>query len=95
MMATMRSSGFCRAEKKERCCGVVGVDPFETVPVELDLMERGLGSVEMIEIADEALDGTVRIVLEKVPIETVSFAPFVALGELLAMKRSFCLDARY
>ncbi len=76
---------FATAEEgKNAVVGVVGVDPFETVPVKFNLMESGLGSIEMIEIADEALDAAVGIVLEKVPIETVSFAPFVALGELLA-----------
>ena len=43
----------------------------------------------MIEIGDQVLDAAVGIVLEEVPIEAASFAPFVALGELLAHKEKF------
>src|SRR5213079_2455608 len=43
-------------EGKNTVVGVVGVNPFETVPVKLDLMEGGFGGIEMIEIADEPLD---------------------------------------
>ncbi len=86
---------FATAEEgKNAVVGVVGVDPFETVPVELDLMERGLGSIEMIEIADEALDAAVGIVLEEMPIEAVSFAPFVALGKLLAHEEELLAGMR-
>ena len=76
---------FSAADKGENTVvRVVGVNPFETVPVKLNLMESRFGSVEPVEIADEALDATVGIVLKKMPIEAVSFAPFVALGEFLA-----------
>src|SRR5882762_8617465 len=63
---------------------VVGVDPFETVPVMIDLMEGGFSGVKMIEIGDEFLDAAVGLPLEQVPVEAAGFAPFVALGELLA-----------
>src|SRR5258707_15682276 len=76
-------------ERKNTVVGVVGVDPFETVPVKLDLMEGGFGGVKMVEIGDEALDAAVGIVLEQVPIKAVSFTPFVALGEFLAHKEQF------
>ena len=82
--------GFAPADEgKDAVVGVVGVDPFETVPIELDLMESRLGDVEMVEIGDEALDAAVGIVLEEVPVEAASFAPFVALGEFLAHKEEF------
>jgi hypothetical protein len=82
--------GFAAAEEgKNAVVGVVGVNPFETVPVKFDLVESRLGGVKTIEIADEALDAAMGIVLEKVPIEAVSFTPFVALGELLAHEEEF------
>src|SRR5438132_12688728 len=56
-------------EGKNAVVGVVGIDPFESVPIELDLMEGGLDGVEMVEIGDEALDAAVRIVLEEMPVE--------------------------
>src|SRR5712692_1518980 len=59
------------------------------MPIELHLMERGLGRVKTIEITNKALDAAVGIVLEEVPVEAASFAPFVALGEFLAHKEEF------
>src|SRR5260370_37007083 len=47
-------------------------------------MEGQFGGVKMVEIGDEALDAAVGIVLQQVPVEAMGFAPFVALGELLA-----------
>jgi len=76
-------------ERKNAVVGVVGVNPFETMPIEIDLMESGFGGVKMVEIGDEMLDAAVGIVLEQVPIQAVSFAPFVALGELLTHKEEF------
>ena len=69
---------------KNAVVGIVGVNPFETVPVEFHLMKRRLGSIEMIEIRDELLDAAVGLVLKQMPVETTGFAPFVALGEFLA-----------
>src|SRR5947207_2683051 len=45
-------------ERKDAVVRVVGVNPFETVPVKLDLMEGRFGGIEMIEIADAALDAS-------------------------------------
>jgi hypothetical protein len=40
---------FAATEKAEDAIvGVVGVNPFETVPVKINLMKRGFGSVEVI-----------------------------------------------
>src|SRR5256886_14732415 len=76
-------------EGKNTVVGVVGVNPFETVPVKLDLMEGGFGGIEMIEIADEALDAAMGIVLKEMPVKTAGFAPFATLGEFLAHKEKF------
>src|SRR5437879_2778316 len=76
-------------EGKNTVVGVVGVNPFETVPVKLDLMEGGFGGIEMIEIADEALDAAMGLVLEEMPVKTAGFAPFATLGEFLAHKEKF------
>src|SRR5216683_2534448 len=81
---------FATAEEgKNTVVSVVGVNPFETVPVKLDLMEGGFGGIKMVEIGDEALDAAVGIVLQQVPIDAAGFAPFVALGELLAHEEKF------
>ncbi len=74
-------------EGKDTVVGVVGVDPFKTVPVKFDLMEGRFGGVQMIEIGNEALDAAVGIVLEEMPVEAASFAPFAALGQLLAHEK--------
>ncbi len=52
-------------------------------------MEGGLGGIEMIEVGDQLLDAAMGIVLEQVPVQAVSFGPFVALGELLAHEEEF------
>jgi len=48
MMTTDEVAGFLprRMKGKHTVVGVVGVNPFETVPVKLDLMESGLGGVD-------------------------------------------------
>jgi hypothetical protein len=76
-------------ERENAVVGVVGVDPLETVPIEIDLMERGFGGVKFVEVADELLDATVGIVLEQVPIQAVGFGPFMTLGELLPHEEEF------
>src|SRR5207249_8128282 len=70
-------------EGKNTVVGVVGVKPFETVPVKFDLMEGGFGGIEMIEIADEALDAAMGIVLKEMSVDAAGFGPFATLGEFL------------
>src|SRR5438876_2454111 len=76
-------------EGKNTVVGVVGVDPFETVPIKLDLMEGGFGGVKAVEIADKALDAAMGLVLEEMPVKTAGFAPFATLGEFLAHEEKF------
>ncbi len=76
-------------ERENAVVGVVGVNPFETVPVKIDLMKSGFGGVEFVEIGDKALDAAMGIPLEQMPVETAGFAPFVALGDFLAHKEEF------
>ena len=81
---------FAAANKGENTVvRIVGVNPFETVPVKFDLMEGGLGGIEMIEVGDELLDAAMGIVLKQVPVQAVRFGPFAALGELLAHEEEF------
>src|SRR6266404_3212914 len=68
---------------------VIGVNPLEAMPVKFDLMEGGLGGIEMIEVSDELLDAAMRVVPEQVPIQAVRFGPFVALGEFLPHEEEF------
>src|SRR5437764_295286 len=76
-------------EGKNTVVGVVGVDPFETVPIKLDLMEGGFGGVKAVEIADEPLDAAMGIVLEEMPVDAADFAPFITLGEFLPHEEKF------
>jgi len=81
---------FAAADKgQDAVVGVVGVNPFETVPIKLDLMEGGFGGVKTIEIADQVLDAAMGIVLEEMPVKTAGFAPFITLGEFLAHEEKF------
>jgi hypothetical protein len=73
---------------------IVGVNPFETVPIKFDLMEGGLGGIEMIEVNDELLDAAMGIVLEQVPVQAVRFGPFAALGEFLAHEEELLAGMR-
>lgn len=81
-------------EGKNAVVRIVGVNPFETVPIKFDLMEGGLGSIEMIEVDDELLDAAMGVVLEQVPIQAVCFGPFATLGELLAHEEEFLAGMR-
>jgi hypothetical protein len=74
-------------ERKNAVVSVVGVNPFETMPVEIDLMKGGLSGIEMIEIGDQAMDATMRIMLKQMPVEAASFAPFISLRELLTHEK--------
>lgn len=86
---------FAATNKRENAViGVVGVDPFEAVPVEVDFMKRRFGGVKMIEIADEMLDAAMRFPLKQMPIEAASFAPLVALREFLAHEEKFLAGMR-
>src|SRR3989454_12740155 len=76
-------------EHENAVVGVVGVNPFETVPVKIDLMKSRFRGVEFVEIGDKALDAAMGIPLEQVPVEAAGFAPFVALGDFLAHKEKF------
>src|SRR5207302_4279835 len=76
-------------EGKNTVVGVVSVNPFENVPVKLDLMEGGLGGVKAVEIADEALDAAMGIVLEEMPVDAAGFGPFATLGEFLPHEEKF------
>ena len=76
-------------ESEDAVVGVIGVNPFETVPVEIDLMKGRLDGVKTVEIVDEMLDTTMGIVFEEMPVEAARFAPFVTLGELLAHEQEF------
>src|SRR6266850_6901598 len=81
---------FSTADERENAIvRIVGVNPIETMPVKFDLMESGLGGIEMIEVGDELLDAAMGVVPEQVPIQAVRFGPFAALGEFLAHEEEF------
>src|SRR5690349_373922 len=69
--------------------GVVGVNPLETLPIEIDLMQSGLRREQFVQVADQALHAMMRIMLQKVPIKTARFAPLTALRQLLAHEQKF------
>jgi len=68
---------------KHAVIGVVGVNPFETVPLKIDFMEGWFGGVKMIQIADELLNPAMRIPSEQIPVEAAGFAPFMPLRKFL------------
>ena len=51
-------------ETQDAIVGVICVNPFETVPVEIDLIKRGFGNVKLVEIDDEPLNTPVLIPLQ-------------------------------
>ncbi len=76
---------FSAAEEgKNAVVGIVGVDPFETMPVKIDFMKGGFRRIEVVQVGDELLNAAVRIPLERVPIEAASFAPLLTLSDFLA-----------
>ena len=81
---------FAAADEGENAVvRIVGVNPFETVPVKFDLMEGGLGGIEMIEVGDEFLNATMGVVPERIPVQAVRFGPFAALGKFLTHEEEF------
>lgn len=81
-------------ESKDAVVRVVGVDPFETVPIEIDLMQSGFGRVEMVQVTEEKLNAAMRGELKDVPFEAMGFGPFRALGELLAHEEKLFAGVR-
>ena len=86
---------FSAADEGENAVvGIIGVNPFESVPVKFDLMERGFGGVKVIEVGDELLDTAMGVVPQQVPVQAVRFGPFVALGEFLTHEEEFLAGVR-
>ena len=80
------SSGFLprRMNEKTLLSESLAVDPFEALPVEIDLMQRRLRGEQLVQVARPDVARRVRFVLEQVPIQAARFAPFLPLSELLA-----------
>jgi len=76
-------------ERENAVVGVIGVEPFEPVPVEIDLMERGLGGVEPVKVRDKTKDAPVGVMLQEMPIHAASFTPFLTLGKFLTHEKEF------
>ena len=53
------------------------------VPIEIDLMQRGLGGVELVEVGDELLQAAMGVILQQMPVEAACFAEFLALAKFL------------
>jgi hypothetical protein len=57
--------GFAFAqERQDAVVGVVAVNPFEALPLEIDFVESGFGGQNAIEVGDQFLDAAVRIPLQ-------------------------------
>src|SRR5690606_1167187 len=65
---------------------VVEIDPFEAAPFEVDLMERGRLAIHTVQVAHEAIDASVPIDLEEMPIDALVAIPFASLSELSALE---------
>ena len=76
-------------EGENAVVGVVGVQPLETLPNKINLMQSGLGGEKLIQVANEVLDAAMRIVLEQVPIELVASLHSLRWASSWPMKRSF------
>lgn len=74
-------------EGENAVVGVIGVQPFESTPVEFDFMQCRLGSVEPIEVRDETLNAPMGVMLQEMPIQAASFAPFITLGKFLTHEK--------
>src|SRR5690242_1992674 len=74
--------------------GVAAVDPLETVRVEVELVERGLGRVDTIEIGNPAHQPRMLAILEHPPLETFLMLPFAALAELAAHEKELLARVR-
>src|SRR4051812_12884929 len=64
--------------------GIIGDDPLETGRVAIQLMQRGDGAIEPIEIADQAVDAGMTALAEQMPVERLIMIPFALLAELAA-----------
>jgi len=76
-------------KRKDAVVSVVGVNPFKSVPIEIDLMKGRFGGVNTIEVAHEMLNAAMLGVFQNVPFKAMGFGPFRALGKLLSHEEEF------
>lgn len=81
---------FAAADERENAAiGVIAINPFESVPIEIDLVKSGFAREQPVEIGDQMLNATVKIILKEMPLETDGLAPLGALAEFLAHEKKF------
>ncbi len=75
---------------KDRVLGIAPLDPLEALGLAVAGMQRRLGAVERVEVADQALDAPVLgPEVDGIPVDLGLVVPLAPLPELAAMNRSF------
>src|SRR6266545_92751 len=69
---------------KNTAFGIVHDQPFETCRLTVELVQRRRRSVQLIEVAHQALDAGMRWLFQKMPIERMVVPPLALLPELVA-----------
>src|SRR5262245_39716589 len=72
-----------------RTLGVAEVDPLETRPIVIHLVQRGLVSIEPVKVMDVSLQAEVRLMLAEMPLQTLVMIPFPPLAELSSHEEHF------
>lgn len=63
---------------------ILKVNPIETRVVEINLVKRGLRSMDPVEIFDPAHDPLMRLILCQMPVEALVVIPFIPLAKIHA-----------
>src|SRR3977135_1519656 len=70
-------------------CRIAKVDPLETGPVVIELVERRFLAVEPVQVLHEALEPRVRLELAEMPLYAGVMVPLIPLSELPAHEQHF------
>ncbi len=80
-------------EREDVALPVVRIEPAEPRRLEIHLVQRGLGTVDRVQVAYEPLNARVLGTLEQLPVERDVVIPLRLLGELTAHEQQLSVNA--
>ena len=69
--------------------GVVTIDPFKSVRRKINLVQRGLGAIELVQVGDQFLDAAVRVPLQQIPLHRRVAFPLRPLPKFTSHEQQF------
>src|SRR5437899_9506513 len=78
-----RTLGKSLAQPGEQIAiGVIRDQPLEACGLAIELVQRGRGAIELVEIADQRLHAGMVLLVQQVPVQRMIVVPFALLAEL-------------